>query len=196
MKFGKTEFVIPLVVTDLGGLQGILGNRFIRSAEDVDFDLRRGTMSVGSEVYCLHERAGEGDCYVRLEPVVEVPVNHEVQVVGRVSPNWPLATCDRGLVEAARDFSCSRDCPSGSGEGCETQGPGNGVETTEYVEIAARTLSDARDQVVGDALANDVVACLWDQELGTHLVVGGVYLQSLNRTGSSTRSVETECLRT
>ena len=116
---------------------------------------------------------------IRLEQVVEVPGNHEVQVVGRVSPNWPLATCDRGLVEAARDFSCSRDCPSGSGEGCGTQGPGNGVETTEYVEIAARTLSDARDQVVGDALANDVVACIWDQEkgtqeLGTHLVVGNV----------------------
>ena len=179
VKFGKTEFVIPLVVTDLGGLQGILGNMFIRSAEDVEFDLRRGTMSMGSEVYYLHERAGEVDCFVRLEQVVEVPGNHEVQVVGRVSPNWPLATCDRGLVEAARDFSCSRDCPSGSGEGCGTQGPGNGVETTEYVEIAARTLSDARDQVVGDALANDVVACIWDQEkgtqeLGTHLVVGNV----------------------
>ena len=179
VKFGKTEFVIPLVVTDLGGLQGILGNMFIRSAEDVEFDLRRGTMSMGSEVYYLHERAGEVDCFVRLEQVVEVPGNHEVQVVGRVSPNWPLATCDRGLVEAARDFSCSRDCPSGSGEGCGTQGPGNGVETTEYVEIAARTLSDAKDQVVGDALANDVVACLWDQEkgtqeLGTHLVVGSV----------------------
>ena len=179
VKFGKTEFVIPLVVTDLGGLQGILGNMFIRSAEDVEFDLRRGTMSMGSEVYYLHERAGEGDCFVRLEQVVEVPGNHEVQVVGRVSPNWPLATCDRGLVEAARDFSCSRDCPSGSGEGCGTQGPGNGVETTEYVEIAARTLSDARDQVVGDALANDVVACIWDQEkgtqeLGTHMVVGNV----------------------
>ena len=179
VKFGKTEFVIPLVVTDLGGLQGILGNMFIRSAEDVEFDLRRGTMSMGSDVYYLHERAGEVDCFVRLEQVVEVPGNHEVQVVGRVSPNWPLATCDRGLVEAARDFSCSRDCPSGSGEGCGTQGPGNGVETTEYVEIAARTLSDAKDQVVGDALANDVVACLWDQEkgtqeLGTHLVVGSV----------------------
>ena len=179
VKFGKTAFVIPLVVTDLGGLQGILGNMFIRSAEDVEFDLRRGTMSMGSEVYYLHERAGEVDCFVRLEQVVEVPGNHEVQVVGRVSPNWPLATCDRGLVEAARDFSCSRDCPSGSGEGCGTQGPGNGVETTEYVEIAARTLSDARDQVVGDALANDVVACIWDQEkgtqeLGTHLVVGNV----------------------
>ena len=179
VKFGKTEFVIPLVVTDLGGLQGILGNMFIRSAEDVEFDLRRGTMSMGSEVYYLHERAGEGDCFVRLEQVVEVPGNHEVQVVGRVSPNWPLATRDRGLVEAARDFSCSRDCPSGSGEGCGTQGPGNGVETTEYVGIAARTLSDARDQVVGDALANDVVACIWDQEkgtqeLGTHLVVGNV----------------------
>ena len=179
VKFGKTEFVIPLVVTDLGGLQGILGNMFIRSAEDVEFDLRRGTMSMGSEVYYLHERAGEVDCFVRLEQVVEVPGNHEVQVVGRVSQSWPLATCDRGLVEAARDFSCSRDCPSGSGEGCGTQGPGNGVETTEYVEIAARTLSDARDQVVGDALANDVVACIWDQEkgtqeLGTHLVVGNV----------------------
>ena len=168
VRLAQIDFSIPLVVADLGGLQGILGNRFIRSADDVDFDLRRGTMSVGSEVYYLHERAGEGDCYVRLEQVVEVPGNHEVQVVGRVSPNWPLATCDRALVEAARDFSCSRDCPSGSGEGCETQGPGNGVETTEYLEIADRALSDARDQVVGDALANDVVACLWGQEKGTN----------------------------
>ena len=102
--FGKMDFPISLVVADLGGLQGILGGRFIRSAEDVVFDLKKGTMVVGSEVCYLHEKSGEASCYVRLEQTVEVPCNHELQVIGRVSPNWPLDTCDKGLIEVADDF--------------------------------------------------------------------------------------------
>ena len=104
VKFGNTDFVLPLVVADLGGLQGILGNKFIRTADDVTFDLRKGTMLVGSDVLYLHERCGEASCYVRLEHAVEVPSNHEVQVVGRVSPNWPLKACDKGLLEAVSDL--------------------------------------------------------------------------------------------
>ena len=102
--FGKLDFPISLVVADLGGLQGILGSRFIRSAEDVVFDLKKGTMVVGSEVCYLHEKSGEASCYVRIEQTVEVPCNHEIQVIGRVSPNWPLDTCDKGLIEVADDF--------------------------------------------------------------------------------------------
>ena len=101
--FGKLDFPISLVVADLGGLQGILGSRFIRSAEDVVFDLKKGTIVVGSQVCYLHEKSGEAS-YVRIEQTVEVPCNHELQVIGRVSPNWPLDTRDKGLIEVADDF--------------------------------------------------------------------------------------------
>ena len=100
VKFGKTEFVIPLVVTDLGGLQGISGNMFIRSAEDVEFDLRRGTMSMGSEVYYLHERAGEVDCFVRLEryQVMSAPshVGPSCGPLGNSASHVGPAMLDRG----------------------------------------------------------------------------------------------------
>ena len=107
VQFGQVNFTIPLVVADLGGLQGILGNKFIRSAEDVMFDLRKGTMSVGSQICYLHERSGEDGHYVRLEQAIEIPGNHEVQVPARVSPNWTPNIYDRGLLERADDF-CSR----------------------------------------------------------------------------------------
>ena len=42
--------------------------------------------------------------YSRLEQTLEVPCNHELQVIGQVSPNWPLDTRDKGLIEVADDF--------------------------------------------------------------------------------------------
>ena len=81
---------------------------------------------------------------------------------------------------SCKQSSC-RDCPSGSGEGCETQGPGKGVETT--VEIAERALSDARDPVVSDALAGHIVACLWDQENGTPELGTQLVLESESISG-------------
>ena len=53
---------------------------------------------------CSGKKSGEASCYVRLEQTLEVPCNHELQVIGRVSPNWPLDTRDKGLIEVADDF--------------------------------------------------------------------------------------------
>ena len=104
VKFGAMDFAIVLVVADLGSLQGILGNGFIRNAEGVEFDLKRGTMTVGSQLRYLHERAGEAGCCVRIKEAVTIPGNHEMQVLGWVSPNWELTRCDSGMIELDESF--------------------------------------------------------------------------------------------
>ena len=61
-------------------------------------------MTIGSQVSYLHGKAQEDSHYVRLELPAEVLANYEVQVLGRVGPNWPSGTQDRGLLEVAVDF--------------------------------------------------------------------------------------------
>ena len=209
VRFGSLDFAIPVVVADLGDLQGILGNRFIRSAEDVTFDLRKGTMTVGEQVCYLHERAGEDSCYVRIKESVQIPGNHEVQVMSRVSPNWPLATCRRGLIEVADDFelehrkgllhgnadalsrrtptkwllackqSSCTECPSEPGDGFGTQGQGDGSASTRELKVTDEALCTAGERVQEDALVGDIAACMSVRGYGTNVLGGNLVMETI-----------------
>ena len=99
---GRYWYEIPTVVADLGNLEGLLGIRYLRSANECQMDFIRGILSVDDNKIQLHVRSYEGISHVRAESGFVIPAEHEIVVSGVLSCR-PLAT-EQGLIEPCDDF--------------------------------------------------------------------------------------------
>ena len=97
-------FVIPVIVSELGELEALLGMDFLGERAECKADLYRGILEIaGQEIY-MNRQEGPGCCRVRLVDNVVVEPDHEHVIVGHLDRKQWDPTSKAGLVEAVNSF--------------------------------------------------------------------------------------------
>ena len=101
-ELGRETFNISVIVAELGGLQGILGMKFLEG-QGFLIDIARGRLLRSQSEISLHKpEVGGNSCNVSLNNDIDIPPKSEVLIEGQIEDNTWWAAYDEAALEPNR----------------------------------------------------------------------------------------------
>ena len=97
-------FIVPVIVSELGELEALLGMEFLGERGECKIDLYHGKLEIGGHEIFMTRQEGPGCCRVRLANRIVVEPDQEQVIVGHIDHKRWDGTSQAGLVESVNSF--------------------------------------------------------------------------------------------